>query len=102
MAKPGKGEDKGPKSPTWEGRVIMQEEALEDLVHWVTSHPRTAGKVLDLIRNARKTPFEGKGKPEPLKALGSDVWSRRITQEHRLVYRVDDRGIDILQARYHY
>lgn len=49
-----------------------------------------------------RTPFTGTGKPEPLKALGANVWSRRITQEHRLVYKVYDERIDFLQARYHY
>ena len=49
-----------------------------------------------------RTPFAGTGKPEPLRFLGSDVWSRRITQEHRLVYLVRDERIDFLQARYHY
>ncbi len=80
----------------------MQLEALEDLEYWVANHPRTAGKVLNLIGEARRTPFDGKGKPEPLKHLGADVWSRRITKADRLVYRVGEEGIDVLQARYHY
>ena len=80
----------------------MQPEALEDLRHWVQHDRKLAGKVLDLIESARRDPFTGIGKPEPLKNLGPDVWSRRITQEDRLVYRVADGFIDVLQARYHY
>lgn len=54
------------------------------------------------MKEVMRTPFTGTGKPEPLKALGANVWSRRITQEHRLVYTVYDDRIDFLQARYHY
>jgi toxin YoeB len=80
----------------------MQPEALEDLQFWVAGDRKIALKVFRLIESARRTPFDGIGKPEPLRNLGSDVWSRRITQEDRLVYRVLTDGIDILQARYHY
>lgn len=80
----------------------MQPEALEDLRHWVQHDRKLAAKALELIEAARRDPFTGIGKPEPLKNLGSDVWSRRITQEDRLVYRVADDFVDILQARYHY
>jgi toxin YoeB len=80
----------------------MQPEALEDLRHWVQHDHKLAGKVLDLIESARRDPFTGIGKPEPLKNLGPDVWSRRITQEDRLVYHVAEGYIDVLQARYHY
>ncbi len=55
-----------------------------------------------LIEAVSRDPFAGIGKPEPLKGLGSGVWSRRINQEHRLVYEVSDRHINFLQARYHY
>ncbi len=58
--------------------------------------------MLELIEACRRDPFRGIGKPEPLKRLGSDIWSRRITQEDRLVYRVADDYIDVLQAKYHY
>lgn len=70
----------------------------EDLRHWV----RTALRVLDLVEAVIRDPFAGVGKPEPLKHLGGGVWSRRITEEHRLVYRVTAERIDFLQARYHY
>jgi toxin YoeB len=84
-------------------RIIhIQPEALEDLRYWVQHDRKLAAKVLELIEAARRDPFTGIGKPEPLKNLGSDVWSRRITREDRLVYRVTDDVIDVLQARYHY
>lgn len=84
-------------------RIIhIQPEALEDLRYWVQHGRKLAAKVLELIEAARRDPFTGIGKPEPLKNLGSDVWSRRITREDRLVYRVTDDFIDVLQARYHY
>jgi toxin YoeB len=82
--------------------IQLQPEALEDLRFWVQQDRRVAAKVIDLIEAARRDPFAGIGKPEPLRNLGSDVWSRRITQEDRLVYRVTDTHIDVLQARYHY
>jgi toxin YoeB len=81
---------------------VVQPECHEDLRWWVAQDPRVALKVLDLMEEVMRTPFTGTGKPEPLKALGANVWSRRITQEHRLVYKVYDERIDFLQARYHY
>ncbi len=88
---------------TPERRTIqLQPEALADLKYWVQQDRRIATKALDLIEAARRDPFAGLGKPEPLRNLGPDVWSRRITQEDRLVYRVTDTHIDVLQARYHY
>ena len=82
--------------------IQIQPEALDDLRFWVREDRRIAGKVLELIEAARRDPFTGIGKPEPLRNLGSDVWSRRITREDRLVYRVTEDHIDVLQARYHY
>jgi toxin YoeB len=58
--------------------------------------------VLDLVEAVMRDPFEGPGKPEALRYVLAGCWSRRITQEHRLVYRVTDRAVDFLQARYHY
>ena len=83
-------------------KIHIQPEALEDLRYWVREDRRIAEKVLALIEACRRDPFGGIGKPEPLRNLGSDVWSRRITQQDRLVYRVTDRYVDVLQARYHY
>jgi toxin YoeB len=75
---------------------------LDDLRWWVETDRKLALRVLDLVDAVLRDPFGGIGKPEPLRAMGADVWSRRITQEHRLVYRVLDERIDFLQARYHY
>lgn len=61
-----------------------------------------AVRVLDLVEAVLRDPFEGPGKPEPLKYALAGCWSRRITQEHRLVYRITDERVDFLQARYHY
>jgi toxin YoeB len=82
--------------------IQIQPEAMEDLRYWVQQDRRIAIKALDLIEAARRDPFGGIGKPEPLRNMGPDVWSRRITQEDRLVYRVTNSHIDVLQARYHY
>ena len=73
-----------------------------DLRYWVGVDRKTALRVLELVEATVREPFGGLGKPEPLKHLGPGVWSRRITQEHRLVYRVTSGRIDFLQARYHY
>ena len=80
----------------------IQKEALEDLRYWVESDPKVARRILRLIEAALRDPFSGVGKPEPLKHLGSDLWSRRVTQVDRLVYRVSEDFVDVLQARYHY
>lgn len=90
------------RNPEWKGRLEIQPEALEDLRTWVSEDRKIALRVLKLIEVARRSPFEGEGKPEPLRHLGPDIWSRRITQADRIVYRVLSDGIDVLQARYHY
>lgn len=82
--------------------AVFQPEFREDLQFRVKIHRRTAIRVLDLVEAVVRDPFAGIGKPEPLKYLDPNSWSRRITQEHRLVYRVTDKRIDFLQARYHY
>ena len=63
---------------------------------------RTAKRLIQLMKAVMPSPFEGIGKPEPLRHLCSDVWSRRITQEHRLIYVVKDTAVVFLQGRYHY
>lgn len=75
---------------------------MEDLEYWVRTDRKIALRILRLMKEIRRDPFRGIGKPEPLKHLGSDVWSRRITVQDRLVYRVTDDAVDFLQARYHY
>jgi toxin YoeB len=82
--------------------MIVQDEGREDLRYWVDTHRKTALRVLDLMDTALRDPFDGIGKPEPLKHLGPDIWARRITGEDRLVYKVYDDAVDFLQARYHY
>jgi toxin YoeB len=82
--------------------AVFQEEFRDDLRYWVEIDRRTALRILSLVEAIMRDPFDGVGKPEPLKYLGTGVWSRRITQEHRLVYVVADDRIDFLQARYHY
>ena len=81
---------------------MVQPECLEDLRHWVATDCKVALKAFDLIEATLRDPFAGIGKPEPLRHLGSDIWTRRITQEHRLVYRVHHEFVDFLMARYHY
>jgi toxin YoeB len=89
--------------PTTKQReAVFQPEFREDLRYWVETDRRTAIRIFELIEAIMRDPFQGIGKPEPLKFLGSGVWSRRITQEHRLVYVVGHARIDFVQARYHY
>lgn len=81
---------------------MFQKEFLQDLKYWVKTDRKIVLRCLDLVEAVLREPVQGIGKPEPLKYLGADVWSRRLTQEHRVVYLVRDRRIDFLQARYHY
>ncbi len=82
--------------------AVFHREFLEDLRHWVETDGRVALRALDLVEAILRDPCVGVGKPEPLKYLVSGAWSRRLTQEHRVVYLVRDQRIDFLQARYHY
>jgi toxin YoeB len=79
----------------------MEQPFRDDLRYWVNTDPRVADRLLRIVEECLRSPFEGIGKPEPLRGL-SNTWSRRLTDEHRLVYRVTDESIDFLQARYHY
>lgn len=81
---------------------VFQPEFREDLRFWIKTDRRTALKIFKLIEDIMRDPFQGLGKPEPLKFLGAGIWSRRITQEHRLVYIVSKDRIDFIQGRYHY
>jgi len=88
---------------TKQREAAFQPEFREDLKYWVETDRRTALRIFKLIEAVMRDPFQGIGKPEPLKFLGSGVWSRRITQEHRLVYVVGEEDrIDFVQGRYHY
>ena len=82
--------------------LVFDRDFLEDLAFWVSTDRKVALKILELVESIRSDPFVGLGKPEPLRNLGSGVWSRRITQEHRLVYKVEDTRLLFAQARYHY
>lgn len=82
--------------------AVFQPEFREDLAFWVKMDRKTALRAFKLIEAILRDPFRGIGKPEPLKYLGPGVWSRRLTQEHRIVYLVQNDRIDFLQARYHY
>jgi toxin YoeB len=82
--------------------TVFQPEFREDLRYWVETDRRIALRAFDLIEAIVRDPFQGAGKPEPLRYLAPDTWSRRLTQEHRIVYLVRDDRIDFLQGRYHY
>jgi toxin YoeB len=81
---------------------VFQPEFREDLRYWVETDRKMALRILDIVEATMRDPFSGIGKPEPLKYLLAGAWSRRLTQEHRVVYLVRDDRIDFLQARYHY
>lgn len=85
-----------------EREAVFHPEFRDDLRDWIKSDRKVALRVLELVEAAMRDPFTGIGKPEPLKFVLSGCWSRRITQEHRLVYRVSENRVDFLQARYHY
>jgi toxin YoeB len=80
----------------------FDQNAIEDLSYWVKKDRRKAEKILALIQEIAKTPSSGTGKPEPLKYALSGCWSRRIDQEHRIVYSVEEEKIRILSCRFHY
>ena len=82
--------------------AVLQDECLEDLRYWVETNRKTALRVLDLMEVVLRDPFAGLGKPEPLKHLGGNVCSRRISEADRLVYEVFEDRVEFLQARYHY
>jgi toxin YoeB len=94
-------QDKGAKSKA-ERIAVFHPEFIEDLRYWVDRDRRIALKAFDLIEAILREPFSGIGKPEPLKFRLAGIWSRRLTQEHRIVYLVGKTQIDFLQARYHY
>ena len=89
-----------PRKP--ERLAVFHPEFRQDLRRWVETNRRVALRVLDLVEAVMRDPFQGIGKPEPLKYVLAGAWSRRITEEHRLVYTVSADRIDFLQARYHY
>ena len=82
--------------------AVFHPEFREDLRFWAETTRKTLLRAFDLIEAILREPFTGIGKPEPLKYLASVAWSRRLTQEHRIVYLVSETRIDFLQSRYHY
>lgn len=82
--------------------AVFQAEFIEDLAWWVRNDRKMALKVLELVQAILREPFSGIGKPEMLKFVVPGTWSRRLNQEHRVVYLVRGERIDFLQARYHY
>ena len=83
-------------------RLVWDQDAWEDYVYWQRTDRAKVKRINDLIRAILREPFSGPGKPEPLKHQMSGNWSRRIDDEHRLVYRVAGDDVIILQARYDY
>ncbi|MEU4314800.1 Txe/YoeB family addiction module toxin [Nocardia sp. NPDC024068] len=83
-------------------KITFAKVAFEDLGHWVSTDRKMALRIMRLIHDIDRDPFSGLGKPEPLKGDKSGYWSRRINDEHRLVYAVSGDSILIAQARYHY
>lgn len=83
-------------------RLVFDSNGLEDLRYWVETDRRKALKIIDLIEAMLKSPFDGIGKPEPLKFELAGCWSRRIDQEHRLVYKVEKGELIVIACRYHY
>lgn len=88
--------------PDSERHAVFHPEFLEDLTHWVDTDRKVALRLLRLVRETLRDPFTGIGKPEPLRYLAPDTWSRRLSAEHRMVYLVRAECIDFLQAQYHY
>ena len=83
-------------------RLSFHEDAWEDYLYWQKGDRRLLRRLNELLRESLRTPYCGTGKPEPLRHALSGCWSRRITEEHRLVYRIDEDSLIVLQCRYHY
>lgn len=82
--------------------LLFSTRAWEDYVYWQQTDKKVLKKINELIKEIARNPHEGIGKPEPLKHAYAGYWSRRITDEHRLVYKVEESTVKIAQARYHY
>ncbi|MFI5024093.1 MAG: Txe/YoeB family addiction module toxin [Alphaproteobacteria bacterium] len=87
-------------------RLLWTDQAWEDYIYWQETDRNVLRRINELVKDARRHPFQGIGKPEPLKGVLSGWWSRRITGDHRLVYRASDKGdaqqLEIASWRYHY
>lgn len=82
--------------------LLFSPDAWEDYLHWQQTDKTVVKRIHLIIKDVLRTPFTGIGKPEPLRHDFAGCWSRRITDEHRLVYRVTDKAVELLQLRYHY
>ena len=102
MAKRDKRPDRRPETGDVQRDAVFQPEFREDLRYWIETDRKIALRTFTMIEAIIRDPFTGIGKPEPLKYLASGIWSRRLTEEHRMVYLVSADRIDFLQARYHY
>ena len=83
-------------------KLIFSDNAWEDYLHWQKTDKKILRRINALIKEIMRAPYEGTGKPEPLRHALSGYWSRRITNEHRIVYKATDDAILIAQLRYHY
>ena len=83
-------------------KIVFAERGWEDFTYWLDHDRKMARRIIRLIKDIQRSPFEGIGKPEPLKYDLSGYWSRRINDEHRLVYAVQQDQVLVAQARYHY
>jgi toxin YoeB len=82
--------------------AVFHKRFIEDLTYFISTDRKLAVRLLEMVQAIMRDPFIGIGKPEPLKKLGANVWSRRLTDEHRIVYVIRDDRIYFSQARYHY
>lgn len=82
--------------------LLFSPHAWEDYQHWQKTDKKMVRRINELIQAASRSPYEGLGKPEPLKHTLSSFWSRRINDEHRMVYRVTANNLEIAQLRFHY
>jgi toxin YoeB len=83
-------------------KIIFADRAWEDFTYWIEHDRKVAKRIIRLLKEIERDPFQGIGKPEPLKHGLAGFWSRRISDEHRLVYAVEKKQILVAQARYHY
>ena len=83
-------------------KLVFAEQAWEDYLHWQATDLKLLKRIHTLIKEASRSPFEGSGKPEALKHALSGYWSRRINDEHRMVYKANGDSLLIAQLRYHY
>lgn len=83
-------------------KLVFSDQAWEDYLHWQNHDRKMVERINRLIREIQRTPHEGIGKPEPLKHALAGWWSRRIDDEHRIVYRVEGDAVQIAQLRFHY